>query len=265
MTWIIGSPTPFGYVMGLSDIQVTWGTNGPRHDCLRKVYEVAPFVAAGFAGSVSLGFRLLEDLVQFLSPPPEPGECWIPRWVALKWCRRARRIYENRPDVERQLGSSIILMGVRPTDNSGCINGGHPDVIILSAKHGFAPEFFDLGAIGSIGSGNNVELYMNELKALQLNFWPNMHAEIGQPGGMGRAWVSSLSRLLLGNPAPGISPYLHHILVWRDRVQIQPLNMSKISADGNKTDYQMPEVVSGWTQFIKFAENVGLSTAEARA
>src|SRR5437879_4856448 len=102
MTWIIGSPTSFGYVMGLADIQVSWGENGPRHDCLRKVYEVAPFIAAGFSGSVRIGFSLLEDLAQFLSPPPETGESWIPRWVALKWNRHARRIFREAPEVERK-------------------------------------------------------------------------------------------------------------------------------------------------------------------
>lgn len=166
MTWIIGSPTPFGYAMGLSDVQVTWGNSGPRLDCLRKVYEVAPFIAAGFSGSVRLGFQLLEDLVKFLSPPPQPGESWMPRSVALNWYRRARWIYKGQPELDRKLGLSIMLMGVRPRDDTGCIAGGHPDVIVLSAAHGFEPEFIGLGDVKSIGSGNDVNLYLTELKAL---------------------------------------------------------------------------------------------------
>jgi hypothetical protein len=265
MTWVIGAPTPFGYVMGLSDVQVSWGKTGPSHDCLRKVYEVAPFIAAGFAGSVQLGFRLLEDLARFLSPMPEPGESWIPRWVALKWYRRARWIYESRPEAERELGSSVILMGVRPTDNSGCITGGHPDVIVLRAANRFEPEFTGLGEVRSIGSGNNVELYMRELQALQSSSWPNMQAEIGCARGMGRLWVSSLARLLRENRVPGISQNVHQILVWRDCVQIAPLNLSKISADGTRTNYTMPQVANGWREFVKFARNAGLPEAEARA
>src|SRR5260370_41301836 len=101
MTWVIGSPTSLGYVMGLADVQVSWGETGQSHDCLRKVYEVAPFIAAGFSGSVRLGFRLLEDLARFLSPTPEPGESWIPRCVALNWYRRARWIYKSAPEVDK--------------------------------------------------------------------------------------------------------------------------------------------------------------------
>src|ERR1700677_3626888 len=108
MTWVIGSPTSFGYVIGLSDVQVTWGQNGQSRDCLQKVYQVAPFLAAGFSGSVRLGFRLLDDLASFLSPWPKPGESWIPRWVAIKWYRRARRIFRNAPQEEQILGSSIM-------------------------------------------------------------------------------------------------------------------------------------------------------------
>jgi hypothetical protein len=251
--------------MGLADIQVSWGEGGPYHDCLRKVYEVAPFIAAGFSGSVRLGFRLLEDLARFLSPMPEPGESWIPRWVALKWYRRARRIFEQAPIIQRDLGSSIILMGVRPTDDSGCITGGHPDVIVLSSKRKYEPEFVDLDQVRSIGSGNNVELYMKELEALRLNSLTTMQAEVGQPGGMGRAWAGSLGRFLLQNPAKGISQYVHSILVWRNRVQIGPLNLTKFSADGTKTEYKMPQVANGWAEFVRIAKRAGLSAAGARA
>jgi hypothetical protein len=250
--------------VGVSDIQVSWRATGAMHDCLQKVYEVAPFITAGFSGSVRLGFQLLEDLVQFLSPPPEPGQSWIPRWVALKWHRRARRIFDSMPALERGLGSSIMLMGVRPTDNSGCIVGGHPDVIVMSAKSCFESEFVDFGDVRSIGSGNNVELYMHELKSLPTNL-ALMKAEIGSPGGMGRAWGSTLAQLLRNHPTPGISQYVHHILVWRDRVDIRDLNLTKFSADGEKIDYSMPEVARGWTQFVNFAEKAGLDAGEAQA
>jgi hypothetical protein len=264
MTWVIGSPTIFGYAGGASDIQVSWRSNVARHDCLQKVYQVAPFITAGFSGSVRLGFQLLEDLVQFLSPAPEPGLSWIPRWVALKWHRRGRRIFHAATVAERELGSSIILMGVRPTDNSGCIVGGHPDVIVMSAKSHFEPEFVNFGDITSIGSGNNVEIYMKELKSLPANV-ALMKAEIGSPGGMGRAWGSTLARLLRCHPAPGISQYVHHILVWQDRVEIQALNLTKFTADGNKTAYHMPEVAQTWGQFVIFPKKAGLSAGEAQA
>lgn len=264
MTWIIGSPNMFGYAAGVSDVQVSWGNGGQRHDCLRKVYEVAPFIAAGFAGSVRLGFQLLQDLTLFLSPPPLTGESWIPRWVAWRWHRRARRLFRSSPESEQKLGSAIILMGVRPTDNSGCVSGGRPDVLVLSHTHGFEPKFTELGEVVSIGSGNDVDLYKNELQALQANFWTQMHGEIGSPGGMGRYWANTLARFLLANPAPGISRNIHYVEVRRNQVRIEPLNQTRISADGTETVFKMPAVASGWWQFAEFAKKNGLCAAEAR-
>jgi hypothetical protein len=156
-------------------------------------------------------------------------------------------------------------MGVRPTDNSGCLLGGHPDVIVLSSKRRFEPQYIDLGGVGSIGSGNNVELYSGELQALQSNPSPNMQAEIGCQGGMGRLWASTLARLLRANPSHGISQFVHHILVWRDRVQIKPLDLTRFAADSTTTEYKMPTVANGWTAFQEFAKNLGLSAAEARS
>jgi hypothetical protein len=46
----------FGYGFGLSDIRVTLG-DGSEVDCLQKIYPVARWVAAGFSGSVKIGFR----------------------------------------------------------------------------------------------------------------------------------------------------------------------------------------------------------------
>src|SRR4029079_12729539 len=193
---------------------------------------------------VRLGFCLLEDLVRFLSPMPEPGESYMPRWVAWKWHRRARRIFKNAPAPERELGSRLILLGVRPTDNSGCFGGGHPDVIVLDDKAGFEPEYSQLGDVKSIGSGNDVESYMTELKAFQLDNRTLMQAEIGRHGGMGNAWTHSLARMVRANPVPGISQFVHQILVFRDRVSIEPMNLTKISGDGVEVNYQMPQVVA---------------------
>ncbi len=81
MTWVIGGITPFGYGVGLSDIRVSWDDKKYR-DCLQKVYPVGKFIIAGFAGSVELGFRLIQDLSNFLHLD-NPDEAWIPEWIAV--------------------------------------------------------------------------------------------------------------------------------------------------------------------------------------
>jgi len=61
----------FGYGFGLSDIRVTLG-NGTEVDCLQKIYPVARWVAAGFSGSVQIGFALIDSLSRWGNAIEEP-------------------------------------------------------------------------------------------------------------------------------------------------------------------------------------------------
>jgi hypothetical protein len=263
MTWIVGSPTSFGYAMGIADVRVTWGKDSAARDCLQKVYHVAPFIVAGFSGSVTLGFRLLGDLARFLSPLPEPGYSFIPRWVAWKWHRRARRLFRDALDGEKELGSSVMIMGVRPTDNSGCVGGGHPDVIVMSHCRQFEPDYAKLGDFKAIGSGNDSQRYQSELQFLRLNPWHLMQAEINNPGGRGQALSSSIARVLLQNPWFGVSTCIQCVEVGRNRVAIRPLLMTRYAADGEITTYECPRVARGYAEFASYAKQEGLSAAAA--
>ena len=73
MTWIVGTPTMFGYAFCVSDIRVSWGERNGL-DCLQKIYPVGRDIAAGFSGSVELGFWCIADLRRFLYHPD-------PRWA----------------------------------------------------------------------------------------------------------------------------------------------------------------------------------------
>ena len=69
MTWVIGaSPYAGGYGVMLSDIQVTLA-NGTTLDILQKAYPVGNYIVAGFAGSVRIGFELLQSRKDSLVPP----------------------------------------------------------------------------------------------------------------------------------------------------------------------------------------------------
>jgi hypothetical protein len=61
MTWIVGTPTIFGYGFGISDVRVT-PRNGSEVDCLQKIHPVGRYIAAGFAGDVYIGFAMVEEL-----------------------------------------------------------------------------------------------------------------------------------------------------------------------------------------------------------
>jgi hypothetical protein len=70
MTWIVGAAPPIGYAVGISDIRVTFSDASER-DCLQKIYPISPFIAAGFAGSVRIGFAIVDTLRLQLKDLPD--------------------------------------------------------------------------------------------------------------------------------------------------------------------------------------------------
>jgi hypothetical protein len=76
MTWVIGMRTMFGYSIGLSDVRVT-AADGRFVDCLQKVYPVGRDIILGFAGSVSIGFKMVRRMATLMSQAP-PDQGWGP-------------------------------------------------------------------------------------------------------------------------------------------------------------------------------------------
>ena len=85
MTWVIGASSVFDYGAMMSDVRVTLPDNSER-DLVQKAYPVGPFIVAGFAGSVRIGFQMTESRKEFLVMPSNarPG-AWEPGWVAEHW------------------------------------------------------------------------------------------------------------------------------------------------------------------------------------
>jgi len=160
MTWVIGGIAPFGYGVGISDIRISWGKNDFK-DCLQKVYPVGNFIIAGFSGSVDLAFLIIEDLKHFLISD-NPNEAWIPEWVAIKWRRRARRIFKTAPAEQQKLGSSVLMIGIHPNQNEG--ESPWPKGTACSFKApNFEAMFTKRGEFISIGSGSTVKDYVSML------------------------------------------------------------------------------------------------------
>lgn len=202
MTWVIGTPSMFGYGVAISDIRVSV-PGGLTLDCLQKVYPVGRFLVAGFAGSVEFGFAAIQDLRNNLHLP-DPDSAWIPGWVAFRWFRRARRMFANAPVRIRQHRSEIMLVGVSPSVDMGIPEWARPTVAILRSPE-FSPEILKINAIDSIGSGRDVDTYREEM--LQLNndrqLW---QMEAGTPGGYGQVLMHTLHRTVEENPDRYVSP-----------------------------------------------------------
>ena len=84
MTWVIGAASLLGgYGVMVSDTQVTF-SDGRTVELVRKSYGVGPSFAGGFAGSVQIGFCLLESISRFLVLPAQAptNSAWDPIYVA---------------------------------------------------------------------------------------------------------------------------------------------------------------------------------------
>jgi len=262
MTWIIGSPTLFGYAAGVSDIQVTW-PDGKTADCLLKTYPVATNIAAGFSGSVEAGFWLLGDLAASLRPETQQGRLFLPRQVAIKWHRRARRLFSQLPSKYGQL--SIMLLGVSPVEDLGIPGWARSDVIILDSRHGFEPVHVERAKAASIGSGSGIAEYTS---ALEKTIADRSHFEVGGmlPGG-GIAWrlATSMSRVIRGHPKTGISSNVLYTLVKRGEISTHPHEFTEVERDGTKREFRLPWIAKSWDEFKSYSSQNGLTCGDAMA
>lgn len=93
-------------------------SDGSERDCLQKIYKVGNLIAAGFAGSVAIGFGMIDKLTELLACD-DPMRAWDPVVVATWWPKDAREVFNSFPAEERELQSHVILIGAHPTAHNG--------------------------------------------------------------------------------------------------------------------------------------------------
>lgn len=226
MTWIVGAGVPFlGYAVAISDIRVRLGDQ--ERDCLQKIYQVGQYLAAGFAGSVEIGFEMIRSLQKDLKVE-DPALAWDPAVIAEQWPMTARKVFQKYPASTQKHGAQLILLGAHPTEDVGIPGAGRPYVYSFSWPE-FEPVRAKTYEVLSIGSGSAVapyrellERYSNDHKFRTLL----MHGE-SMPGGTATMLGSSVTTVLKRNPTPGISQHLHLCVVRRGEVQIWPNDHSQ--------------------------------------
>jgi len=254
MTWVIAAGTFLGYGYIISDTCITFeDSNGTeyRKDCLQKIYPIAPSIIAGFAGSVKIGFDLLEDLYKFLYIPPEQqgNGSWIPQWVAGNWQERAKEIFGTSSDDLKEGGSEILMVSVDPNEDHG--SPRFPKIYVINMR---APDYepivlSDYSKIFSIGSGSDVNIYRQKLKDLLEDdgYSPLMQSEVGNIGGFAEGIAFQLFQAINENPVRGISKYLHIGIVTNRLFKIIPFNLTEING-AEITEHKMPQVASNWDE-----------------
>lgn len=262
MTWVVGASSIFGYGALYSDVQVTF-RDGNTRDLLQKAYPLSNFIAAGFSGSVQIGFRLLQSLADFTRMPREAVAtgAWDPVWVSTNWAPLARAVFDNAPSDERELGSRLLMLGASPTENCGL---GAKMFLTRFSSPRFEPRFMSQATmVCCIGSGAAVADYKRTIKPL-VRFMSGIHkAEIMNPGGWARQLGFSLSRALADHPHRGISRYLHTLIVKRGSIVLENNDENIYAPDGSVVQVRMPRVAQGYEAFMTLAASAGKEGSRA--
>ena len=248
MTWVVAKQIYSGYIVLFSDIQVTWKRGGRtlRKDCLKKVYPISGNIAAGFSGSVEIGFHVLSDLCFYVRSLQKKGEKVIPRKVAHNWHRRARRVFDGFSQEHQRNGCSIIMGGISPGNSVV----PRTDIVVFNSKNRFTPKYVEYLQAASIGSGNSVESYVEFLEAT--NDVSNMDSLFsGEPvpgiGGSHMALIASI--IMQEKQAAGVSKHVHCTLVGNGGLKQFPVNYFSLDRNDNKKEIVMPKVAETYYEF----------------
>jgi hypothetical protein len=120
-------------------------------------------------------------------------------------------------------------------------------------KSGSLPKSFyppiDNGS-EAIGSGSAVELYVKELRRLEMNYPTLWQTEVRNPGGYGTMLMDTLHRTIRDQPTEGISPHLHLCVVHRGRFIVSNSDHTRFPPGGPEIEVRMPLVARSWSEFV---------------
>jgi hypothetical protein len=253
MTWIIGVNSFLGYSFALSDIKVSWGSEFEK-DCLQKFYPITTNIGAGFAGSVKLGFKMLEGLADCIRiEKHERG--FIPSYIAQKWSRKAKKIFNQSSKQDRQLGCQLLMIATFPESKIIIGSSSVPKTALIKlCAPDFKPYIAHQHEIISIGSGANVDDYIALLQWMDSNF--NAVYRFAETIGLPAAYNILITDQLQSNPRYGISKHLHIITADQNGISIG--TNDRQSEDGTYT-LKMPHVARSYNEYLKKANGYGFS------
>jgi hypothetical protein len=291
MTWIVGAPTMFGYGFAISDVRVTL-QDGSEVDCLQKLFSIGRHLAAGFAGSVMIGFAMIDELRR-MADFDDPRMACDPGSIATQWPAQARQIFASFSSEEQKAQCHLMLVCVDPRLDVSVSTIPQSHVYIFKSPQ-FDLEVVTTQKLGSIGSG----LESEECRALIDSFSTNFkrremfwRGEIGQSGGMASMVGSALTSILKRVAPRGVSTHLNYCWVYRgrtiiatndhlagDRWTVESLGSGvndpdhaasmeqfKAAALTDNFTFEMPCLAASWDDLCKILQARGASASECTA
>lgn len=267
MTWVIGASSLFGYGVMLSDVRVRF-PNGKTADLVRKAFPVGPYIAAGFAGSVYIGFRLLESLQKFLFIPPSTPDidqlAWQPEWVAEQWAPEAKAIYASCPKSERQLGSQFLMVGVSPTEDIGSPEFRRVYIVRFSGPHFVPGHMRKRFTVAHIGSGGSVQPYKQAIREHFRLTASSLRAEIAGPNGWAMMLGHTVDLVAGEHPVEGVSPHVHVIVCRLGNFSEGTNDRRTFSIDAAEpVVFAMPKVANTYDEFVQLCRGYGFGAEGA--
>lgn len=258
MTWIVGANSFFGQAILASDICVTITSKSKQKsysDCLQKVYPLGRFVIGGFAGSVCIGFAMMDSLHREFSTTSNE-EAWNLDIVANTWLPRVtKRVFKLASEVERKLGCQIILATVHPTKNRGDAPYPWTDIYIFSSPE-FKPVKANQNQVLGIGSGSSVAVYMNAIQAACNDFTFHQTA-MGGDTAQGRLIASVVEKTVKENPISGVSSFFQVALVNRIHFKIFNHEYDIYPPGQPKIEIRCPSIAKNFPQFRQIMKDNG--------
>lgn len=256
MTWVCAASTIYGYGALYSDVRVSF-PDGRTADLVQKAYPLSNFIAAGFAGSVRIGFTLLQSLGDALSLPSKALEthAWEPKWVSQKWAPIARSVFDEAAEEEKANGAHVLMLGVSPTESCGL---GAKVYFTRFASPEFRPCIMSRAIkVCSIGTGARIKEYHRDLKPLFRLTSGILQGEVMNQGGWARTLGFSISRRLAEFPRAGISRHLHILIVQRGSILVETSDENIYPPEGSCIRVRMPRVAQSYEQFRGLAGSLG--------
>lgn len=278
MTWIVGAPTMWGTACAFR----CSGHALERHrDRLSsKDLPVGQFIAAGFAGSVRIGFAMVETLQQLLYTG-DSSRAWDPIAVSEWWPEDARRVFGQFSVEEQALQTHLMLISTHPTEPT---DTPWPRAFVhLFRSPDFLPGPIAVHKLGAIGSGNGIAQCKAEIERLSNDHDAMFSIEKGEQGvhgGMGTRLGFNLTTILKRVQPNGVSSHLHYCWVYRGEIIIKANDHASKGAwtafesgsgygrhrsdnpppaTSNQNDegwsvFAMPTIASSWDQLVSLIE-----------
>jgi hypothetical protein len=253
MTWIVGTVPPFGYSILVSDIHVSW-TDGTERDCLQKIHMVGDDLICGFAGSVRVGFVLLDALAKQLPrkqhrTPSVFTHDWIPSL--------ASHVFRAAREPERKLGCQLIVAAVHPTENLG--DAPWPRTYIWTFSHpDFAPQPCGPDAAVGIEIGSVVSAYTAALREARNNFFFLQLITHGE-GAQAQSLARCMHESVLKKPTAGVSRFFQIGIVTRGRALLGHHSYTRIEQEGKTKSVRVPHVALTYKAFQDYCSTRNLN------